>query len=361
MTIEQFSKGFPVINQYTYVNTAASGLMYESLMEWRQEHDIDFLIGGSRFRESAGEQIEDIRAQVASFFNASNPNTVLTPNFSFALKTFVNGIDKNQNILLLEDDYPSLNWPFVSSGFKNVSYVTVNPDMEENIREAFKKLKPDIFAFSVVQYLSGIKIDLKFIKSLKKEYPEVLFIADGTQYSGMFDFSFKDSGIDIYGGSGYKWLLSGYGNGYMLFGDAIKDKIYPKSFEFEPQKEPFLQGVNHIRAHFEPGHLDTLNFGSLAFSLQLFNEVGIATIEKHTKSISAYAMQKFKELNLLTETVAGQKEHSSIFNLQIDKKKQAALKSRNVTFSLRGSGARVSFHLYNTKADIDKIASILKH
>ncbi|WP_456865388.1 aminotransferase class V-fold PLP-dependent enzyme [Galbibacter sp. BG1] len=361
MTIDNFSKDFPLISQYTYANTAASGLMYESLMEWRQGHDIDFLIGGSKFRESLDVQLAEIRTAVANFFDSEFENTLLTPNFSFALKVFINGIDKDKSVLLLEDDYPSVNWPFSSSGFKSVSFAEVNQHLEQNIKEAFAKQQPDIFAFSIVQYLNGIKLDLNFIKDLKKEYPDTIFVADGTQYSGTEKFSFKESGIDVFGGSGYKWMLSGYGNGYMLFNKEIVSQLYPVSVEFEPQKEAFQKGKNHLMCHFEPGHIDTLNFGSLLYSIEQFNEIGMDAIEAHLASLAKHAKEKFTGLELLSETVTERKEHSTIFNLKVTPKIMEALKERNVLFSLRGSGIRVSFHIYNAIKDIDKIANILKH
>ncbi|MCM5661526.1 aminotransferase class V-fold PLP-dependent enzyme [Galbibacter mesophilus] len=361
MTIEQFSKDFPLVSQYTYVNTAASGLLSEELMEWRQTHDIDLLIGGSKFRESTHKLIKEIRSEVAQFLDAKADQTVLVPNFSFALKTLVAGLDKDKSILLLEDDYPSLNWPFKSSGFKKVQTLSSEGMLEEDIEETFQKESPDVFAFSIVQYLNGIKIDLDFINRLKKEYPETIFIADGTQFIGTEKFSFEQSGIDVLGGSGYKWLLAGFGNGYMAFKSHMVDKLYAKSFDFEPQKEPFLQDKNHLQYHFEPGHIDTLNCGSLLFSIKKFNEIGIDTIENYLKTLSEYAVKRFSDLNLLSDKIKSRNEHSTIFSLKVNKKMQEELVARNVVYSVRGEGVRVSFHLYNTTKDIDRVCNILKH
>lgn len=40
--MDNLRKGFPVLEQYTYLNTAASGLLPEKVWEYRQEHDLDF-------------------------------------------------------------------------------------------------------------------------------------------------------------------------------------------------------------------------------------------------------------------------------------------------------------------------------
>ncbi len=266
MTIEQFTKDFPAVSRFSYLNTAASGLLSEGLMEWRQNHDIDFLIGGSEFRINAQQSVDSVRGVVSNYFSADVTETFLTPNFTFALKTLVQGMDKNQSVLLLEDDYPSLYFPFKSSGFKQVNTIGISSDVEESILQSFEKKTPDIFAFSVVQYISGIQLDLNFIKHLKKQYPQVIFVADATQYSGVEHFSFEDSGIDVYGGSGYKWLLAGYGNAYMLVKENLQDHFFKDAREFEHLDEPFLKSKSHLQIHLESGHLDTLNIGSLGYS-----------------------------------------------------------------------------------------------
>lgn len=361
MTIEQFTKDFPAVSRFSYLNTAASGLLSEGLMEWRQNHDIDFLIGGSEFRINAQQSVDSVRGVVSNYFSADVTETFLTPNFTFALKTLVQGMDKNQSVLLLEDDYPSLYFPFKSSGFKQVNTIGISSDVEESILQSFEKKTPDIFAFSVVQYISGIQLDLNFIKHLKKQYPQVIFVADATQYSGVEHFSFEDSGIDVYGGSGYKWLLAGYGNAYMLVKENLQDHFFKDAREFEHLDEPFLKSKSHLQIHLESGHLDTLNIGSLGYSLQQFNAIGQNQIQNHIAAIVSYAKEQLLALGCLGETIQNRtQKHSSIFNIQISPKQSAALAQHNIIYSNRGGGARLSFHLYNTVKDVDKVVKLLR-
>ena len=41
---------FPVLNNCVYLDTARSGLLYNELEIWRNNHDKEFLEGGSQFR-----------------------------------------------------------------------------------------------------------------------------------------------------------------------------------------------------------------------------------------------------------------------------------------------------------------------
>lgn len=61
-------KDFPVVNHHIYLDNASVGPMSESLMEWRNEHDIDYLIGASMFRQTHKDFIEKVRKKNRSIF-----------------------------------------------------------------------------------------------------------------------------------------------------------------------------------------------------------------------------------------------------------------------------------------------------
>ena len=65
------------------------------------------------------------------------------------------------------------------------------------ILNEIKKKLPDVLIFSIVQHIDGTLVDLDFIKKIKNEFPEILIIADGTQFCGTKFFDFKNSNIDI--------------------------------------------------------------------------------------------------------------------------------------------------------------------
>ncbi|MGB7396016.1 MAG: aminotransferase class V-fold PLP-dependent enzyme [Pricia sp.] len=360
-TMEKSRKNFPVFSQYIYANTASAGPLNEKLLAWRQEHDLDYLIGGSNFKTDAMLNfIPEVRKTVSRFFGAKNENTALVPNFSLGLNLLLDGLDDDTHILLVQNDYPSVNWPFESRNFK-ISYAALDENLEENILQKLKSEHISVLALSLVQWVNGIRIDLDFIKSLKKEYPDLIIIGDGTQFCGTTDFNFGDSGIDILGTSGYKWLLGGYGNGFFLFGDTVEHRFAIKTTGFNAAGGNLKErDTVRFAKHFEPGHLDTLNFGSLKFSLDYLTSLGMENVENRLKIISEKAKREFTELGLLEDAVSSRKSHSTIFNINGDHSLFQKLSKENIVASQRGSGIRLSFHFYNTEKDIDDIVKILK-
>ena len=357
--MKNFKKQFPLLNHTTYLNTAASGLLPETVLEFRQEHDLDFLISGSGIKKQQAEILAATRESTGKLFGCAPNRVALVPNFSYGFNILMEGVEKNQKVLLLRNDYPSVNWAAESRDF-NISYAEIDAGLEQNIAEAVKKEQPDIFCFSLVQYINGIKIKPEFLKQLKKENPDLLLFADGTQYCGTEKFDFDASPLDVLGASCYKWLNAGYGNAFFLFKPTMEQQIKPKTLGFDSLEGKYKPHEGSLIGKFEPGHLDSLNFGSLNTALKLVEQIGIEEIQEQIKSLATSAKKELSALGLLEDSVVDRKIHSSIFNLQVGDEVFNHLRSNGILSAKRGAGIRVSFHYFNTADDLQKLLKVLK-
>ncbi len=357
--MKNLRKPFPVLQQYTYLNTAASGLLSEKVFDFRQEHDLDLLISGSILKEKQGKMLTEVRETVGSFFNCAANRIALVPNFSYGFNTLLEGIEKSKKVLLLKDDYPSINWAVTSRDFE-VSFAIIDQELENNIEEAFLENTPDLFAFSIVQYISGIKMEIDFLKQLKQKYPDTLFVADGTQFCGTENFDFDQSELDVLMASSYKWLNAGYGNAFILFAESAAEKIAPKTSGFNSLQGKYKAQEGNFIGKFEPGHQDTLNFGSLNIALKFLKEVGMDLVEARIDELSQLANKEFTDLGLLQEMVVKRPHHSSIFNIKGDDKLFQHLRGKGIICSQRGDGIRISFHYFNTPEELEFLIKILK-
>ena len=353
-----YKKYFPIIKQCTYLNTPASGLLPMPVLEYRQEHDLDFFMMGSAIKDNRGPQLTIVREKVGTLFSCTPNRVALVPNFSYGFNTLLEGVPASQKVLLLEQDYPSVNWPFESRDFE-ITYAQIDGDLEKNVEAAFAKAQPDIFAFSAVQYINGIKIDFEFLKRLKTKYPETLFFADATQYFGTEVFDFDASAFDVMGGSCYKWMNAGYGNAIFLFKEAVAEKVFPKTTGFNSLQGKYKAQEGSFLGRFEPGHQDTLNYGSLGVAIDLINEIGMETIATRIQELAAKAKTAFTERGLLEDAVVKRTEHSSIFNLKGDKVLAKRLNESGIMCILRGDGLRVGFQYFNTEDDLKALIAAL--
>lgn len=328
---------FPVLNTYTYLNTPASGLLSESLMEFRQNHDIDFLIGGSLFRDRHKTLIEKVRKTVATFFGAEKENTVLSPNFTIGYQNLMTHLPTAATFVGLEGDYPNLS--MVPSQFKKQFYsISAGAGFEDRLYDYIAKNKPYAFVFGLAQYTDGRVMEEAFLKQLKSDFPDFLLLADGTQYLGTRPFHFGSSPIDAIGCSGYKWLLAGYGNGFWMLKEDFKKSCFNN-------QQAFIEA-------FELGHQDTFNYSGLQFALEYLKNLGVNSVYEQIRALSVQAKEILFRAGLIPEEVAINPNHLAIFNIQGAEKQVEMLKNKGVIVSYRGNGIRLGLHFYNEAKDL---------
>ena len=353
-----FKAQFPLLSNCTYLNTASSGILSTSILEWRKSHDEDFFHRGSDFRLEQRSFLQDVREHVARFFHSKVENTFLVQNMSVGFNTFLDGLADDHKFLLVTSDYPSVNYPVESRGF-NCAYALADESLEQHILDKIKTFKPSILAISLVQYASGIQVDLNFIKTLKENYPDLLIVGDGTQFCGTGSFDFEASGLDVLISSGYKWMLSGYGNGFVLLKDQACRHLYQQRIQYPLPTEIFLKDRRMLSLCFEPGHLDTLNFGTLKQAILNFESIGMDVIQQRLQSIGGLAKKALTDRGLLSNAVALRGQHSTIFNIPTSVELTKRLQEANILVTPRGEGLRLCFHFYNTEEDLEKLLSIL--
>jgi len=353
-----FKEHFIIPEGMIYMNTPGNGLIPKKIREWRVERDQTFFDPRVTLREEQTPFIQGVRESLATFFNTTEKHVYCTPNFSFGFNVLLDGLPKHLKFLLIAGDYPSLNYPIISRGFA-YDTVELSITLEEDIWQQVEQQKPDVLAISIIQYISGVKIDLSFIKKLKEAFPDLLILGDGTQYFGTEPFSFPASGFDAIGGSGYKWLMAGFGNGYTILNEKMQALIYQEAQQKQRPEEAMWSSKTILHTYFEPGHQDTLSHGTLQQSLHFLTEQGLSRVQQQLQETTSYAYEKFQEHNLLLPIAAQRATQSSLINVQIDPNHFGALMAQQVRCFPRGTGIRIGLHLYNDKQDIDQLLAII--
>lgn len=332
--------------------------MPRSHYAWRANREHELFDVKGNLRDQQGAFIATVKSEFSGLFNCPVLNLYALPNFSFGLNTLINGLPKGLKYAILNEDYPSLNYPLISRQLDYIK-IAVNTHLEENIDACIQKHKVDVLLLSIVQYINGMKIDLNFVKELKSKYPNLIIIGDATQYLGTEPFDFENSGFDAVGGSGYKWLMAGFGNGYVMISNYLKELLYADAQQGERPKEAMWSSKSILDTFFEPGHQDTLSHGTLLQSVRLLNELGLDNIQKYLQEVTQYAYQKLNDRGLLLSEIKNRKVKSSLINIPLDPKYYDLLMANGIKCFPRGTGIRIGIHLYNTKSDIDTLIAII--
>ena len=337
---------YPLLTNTTYLNTAYVGLMSTQLAEFRRRHEESFVQnGGDQYKIEAYEALGPMQQNVASFFGLSPDRFFGTANFSSGIRTALSLLPKNLKVLLIDEDYPSLSNAIEEQNFFHTS-IPMQVRLEEAIEEKLKTESVDVLALSIVQYTSGLLIDQNFLKRIKKEYPHLILVGDGTQFLGAHEFHFDESPFDLVSGSGYKWLLAGFGNGLVMLSETFVNKTGLSK--------------NKIRDRFFQGHFNILGLASLNFAIEQLDKQNFQGLMRKKATLSQEAKVQLTDSGFLSIWVEERPNHSSIFNIKGDEILFEFLQRKNIRTVVRGSGVRISFHFYNTEKDLEHLLKALQ-
>ncbi|MGB3590177.1 MAG: aminotransferase class V-fold PLP-dependent enzyme [Nonlabens sp.] len=348
---------FPALDNYTYLNTATHGLISQKMAAHRTGLIETVLKDPVLALERQEGIISETREKVATFLDAPTHLTGLLPNFSIAFNLLLGLIPRSKKFLLVQGDYPSINWAVDSMGF-SCMYAQLDENLEHHIKQQVIKEQPDFLCLSLVQYISGIKIDFEFIKQLKIDFPNLTIIVDGTQYVGSGELRFRESGIDILIASCYKWLHAGEGNAFITFQPNVANLLKPNNFQ-DIEPDSFNNARGCFMGIFEPGHHNLIATSSLGAAIDEFNCIGQLRIYDRVDRIGKLARAAFEKRGLIDQMVVAREQHSSIFNLRGDVKLFNHLQDNHVICALRGDGVRVSFHFFNTEDELHYLTQLL--
>ena len=335
---------FPLLNSCTYLNTAYVGLMSKSLYDFRVNFELEYLHKGDEYKLNAYECLEETHASIACFISSQKDQTYFVPNFSTGIRLVLDRLRPGTNLLLIDEDYHSLLSAIEERDF-NLFSVKMQENVESAIANVLKVNSIDVLVLSIVQYTNGLIIDLDFIAELKNKYPELLIIGDATQFIGTSVFNFSESAFDAIVCSGYKWLLAGFGNGFI----AVSDD--------------FIRLTNSTKAEMQSkvfaGHFNILAAASLVFALGYLKSNGFEKLIEKNDLLLSKLRNGLSNLGF-NPAYSSRKKQSNIVSIPFDESIGKILEESNIRFSYRENFIRFSIHFYNIEMDVDKLLSVIE-
>ena len=211
-------------------------------------------------------------------------------------------INKNQNILIFENEYGS-NLIYYKNKRHNIKIVNI----KKNGKVCFEDLKKKINKYTKVVSLchvathSGNKIEAEKICNYVKElFPEVICVIDACQSIGQVEVDVKKINCDVLVGSGRKYLRGPRGTGFIYINDKITNQISPMILDMKNSEiigDKIKINKSNIFENFE--FSPSLQVG-LGKAIERVNKYGIYKIERNIIKKSKYFRKKLENFNQIT-------------------------------------------------------------
>jgi selenocysteine lyase/cysteine desulfurase len=327
------------------------------------------------------DETEILRKEYAKLLNTKDTQRIVViPSVSYGVANAVNNIplSKGDEVIVASEEFPSDYYPWVSRCNETGATIkTILPpdtlqrrgaQWNTRILEAINS-KTKAVSIGNVHWADGTLFNLIEIRKRTREVGAALII-DGTQSVGALPFDVEQIQPDALICAGYKWLLGPYSIGLAYYGAMFDNgKPIEESWLNRVNAEDFRSLVNY-EDRYRPGslryevgeHSNFIYVPMLIESLKMINKWKPSNIQKYAKSISAKSIKQLREAGFWIEDDDSRGQH--LFgirfpqNLDFDKV-AAKLKKNKVIVSLRGNSLRVAVNVYNTSADLEKLADIL--
>lgn len=362
---------FPVTRRMLYLDSAHQTPLATSVRAALQ----DFL---AESNETAGpkpvwlRRVEQTRAKVAALFNAGASEMAFTKNTSEGLNIAANAVPlkAGDNVLLIEGDHPNNAYAWLNLQRKGVEvrFVKLTGDVADAATFApHVDDRTRAISLSHITFHAGQRHDVASVGKLCKERGLYL-VVDAMQSVGVVPIDVKAMNISILAAGTHKGMLVPQGLGVLYVRDGL-DELQPAYLAMcsmaNPPADyiarPTDMAVRKDAARFEMGNLNLPDIQALDAAVDLINRVGVANIEKHVQSLGDRLIEHLDRLKVRLVGPRTRKDRAHIYVLDLPVAEWSEYFAQNqVRVSPERGGIRVSFAMFNTIEDVDRLAEIIR-
>ncbi|MGI6329641.1 MAG: aminotransferase class V-fold PLP-dependent enzyme [Bacilli bacterium] len=384
-------KDFPMLKKdLIYFDNSATTFKPYSVIEAVVDYYSNYTANAHRGDYDISLKVDDLlegtREKVRSFIKASSFKEIIftsgtTASFNMIVNDFFKYYLKSKDeILITKSEHASLVLPWFLLEEKigcKVKYIPLDEDLKVTLDNVKKVIGKNTKVISL-SYLTNVIGDIRPIKEIT-EYAHkrgIYVVIDGAQAVPHLPIDVQSLDIDFLTFSAHK-MLGPTGVGVLYGKEKWLKQIKPSivgggmNDDFTSLKEVKFKDLPHCLEAGTPNIAGILGFGK---AIDYLNIIGMENVFKHDQMLKRYALEKLSKLknikiyNPKTETGIITFNVTGIFSqdtaIYLNKNKvclrAGAHCARMLSEDLNvTSTCRISFYLYNTKEEIDKLASLL--
>jgi selenocysteine lyase/cysteine desulfurase len=222
-----------------------------------------------------------------------------------------------------------------------------------------------IISMSYVQFSNGFRSDLAALGEIKGSHA---LVVNASQAAGVFEIDVKRMKIDALCSTGHKWMLSGYGSGFLYLSRELQANSHARSIGWLSVQDPYnlTNDEFHLRrdvsARAELGCPHFAGIFALGASVDLFQSIGMKNVEKRALELNRLLTNRLQEagwrvLSPLRDEVFRSAE--TLVATENPARVVAALAEKKIMVTEKPYGIRVSTDFFNNEDDIEQLIAAL--
>ncbi len=356
---------FPVTARRAYLNSAAAGPVPRVALDAALRFYQETLEDGDAHWSAWLRRREQARAALARLINAEPDEIAFTTNTSAGMNLIVDALADRGEVISCALEFPVSTITWLHRGVRvhllDARAGVVAPD---DVRAAMTE-RTGVICLSHVQYSNGYRAPLDEIGAIKGGHA---FVVNAAQSAGVFQIDVKRMRIDALCATGHKWLLGGYGSGFVYLSRELLAATRPHAIGWMSMDEPFAMqnDVTHVRADAAArAELGCPHFGgifALGASVEYSLQTGPQQIEQRALALNKHLTDSLTVAGWRVLSPLDAEAYRSAETLVAMAEPERVVRhlyQRGIAVTQKPEGIRVATHFFNNEDDIARLVAAL--
>ena len=363
---------FPIFEHTVYANSCSQGALSNRVRAAAESWLKGWDENGAEW-EYWVERNEAARAAFAGLIHAETDDVAVTTSVSQGVSALVSALDlsgERNRIVISEYEFPTVGQIAHAQELRGAEVVHVSPGSDgviplDGFAEAIDE-RTALVCCTAVSFRSGHRNDVAGIARLGHEHGAIV-LADSYQAVGALEIDVRTLGPDVVTGGTVKYLLGSAGLAFMWVRDSLRSSLLPTQTGWFADEDIFAMSIADYSPHatarrFDSGTPPVPSLYPGVAGMGVIAEAGIPQIEAHVRGLADRLLTGLDELGASVATARGEHEYGPLIcvvstdpNALVD-----ALAAEQIVTSTRDRNLRISLHLYNVDADVDRILEALR-
>lgn len=358
---------FPMAQRITYLNVAHHCILPTSAASAMEVFCREQLQGGG-IPMQWERGVEDTRQKFARLIGADAAEIAFVKSTADGINVAAAALSlrSGDNVILNDLEHASNVFPWLNLQRHGVE-VRIVPTVAGQVLvadlEAASDARTRVIAIAAAQFRSGFRADLARLADVCRRN-RIYMVVDGIQALGTLDFNVRALGVDMLACGAQKGLLGPYGVGALYVRRELITELQPGYLAGEGVvgggKIIEMQLVDDAR-RFEIGNYNHPGIVGFSAGLDVLLKIGTDVIEKHVLELGRQLIEGLTSRGVPVLGSLNDAERSGIVSFSVPELERAIerFEANGVRIASRRGYARVSFHVYNSGDDVDRVLHVL--
>jgi selenocysteine lyase/cysteine desulfurase len=359
---------FRIFDQKIYMNSCSQGALSDCVEASFNEHLKSWHEQGSPW-DLWVQKYEQIRTQFAEFIGAEADEVAVVPSASAGINAIASALDfsKRRKVVLGEFEFPTMGHIWMAQQPRGAKTEFLNARGDDLPTELYAQAVDQdtaIVPVTHVCFMNGFRSNVREICSIV-HVKGALVLLDDYQDCGTRPVNVKELDVDFYVSGTLKYLLGPSGVAFLYVRKELIPSLTPTISGWFAQRNPFAFDVKNLdlapnARRFESGTPPIPNIYAASAGMALLQGIGLENVAGQIRDLAQRLMEGARELGIQIKTPADSVGPLVVLQTSNVEAIVERLAAENVICSGRHDGLRISFHVHNTRSDVEAALEVLK-